>query len=157
MLRLKKYKQQCLRQFLAQLLLYSEPGTCFVRQQPWHTINCNVRMGRSQDGNLITSVLEAISVLVTVEAPGTNAIRQVLDSKSFTRVATILSSETDPKVLERGLDVVLSLGTRSGTLTSDEIHVIGPVIGKILLYVLRHSATCVALTWHLWLSMIRQV
>lgn len=91
------------------------------------------RLDRPQNLDLIAPALEAIAAVVPAETPGSNATRRILDSHSFARIVAMLSSETSPKILEPGLGVMLSLGSRSGILTTDELHAVAPVLGKLLL------------------------
>lgn len=51
----------------------------------------------------------------------------------------MLASETSANTLEPGLGVLISLGSRSGFLTSDELHAVAPVLGKLLLCVILSS------------------
>lgn len=95
--------------------------------------NSGTRLYRPQDLDLIAPAFEAIAAIVPVETSGSNATRRVLDSKAFARIINMLSSETSPNVLESGLGVLISLGSRTGTLTSDELHAVAPVLAKLLL------------------------
>jgi len=83
----------------------------------------------------MTALFAAIATVVLTEPPGTSIVRRVIDTSAISRIKSIITSKTDPALLEQGLEVIRALGSRRGTLTLEEVRSVAPVIVNVMRYV----------------------
>ena len=88
-----------------------------------------------EDDSMIAALFAAIATVVLTEPPGTSAVRRMVDASAISRINSIISSKTDPALLEQGLEVIRALGSRRGTLTLEEVRSVAPMIANVMRYV----------------------